>query len=211
MPFFILNKWNHKNNSISAAFNNIHGAHATLLVSSFISRILNKVILLIGSIKKKKYSVHCRRLPLTQTLLCIFFGIFFPRSLVINLSRKVPVFTSVDILKLQRTHSTEGATPLFSDPTWLWDFAHSQKPCFLLQAQCSKSIFKVPSAKLSDSWASPRGQQEREKRPRDAEMNFEGAILAIIQRLPFVLLNVGGRQIGGCVCAGPNCLSKVVE
>lgn len=33
MPFFILNKWNHKNNSISAAFNNIHGDHAHLIAS----------------------------------------------------------------------------------------------------------------------------------------------------------------------------------
>ena len=31
MPFFILNKWNHKNKSISAAFNNIHGNHAHLI------------------------------------------------------------------------------------------------------------------------------------------------------------------------------------
>jgi len=33
MPFFILNKWNHKNNSISAAFNNIHGDHARLIAA----------------------------------------------------------------------------------------------------------------------------------------------------------------------------------
>lgn len=33
MPFFTLNKWNHKNNSISEAFNNIHGDHAHLIAS----------------------------------------------------------------------------------------------------------------------------------------------------------------------------------
>lgn len=86
--------------------------------------------------------------------------------------------------------------------------------CSQPEAQLSPSstVFKVhlQSPKRKTPMLPPDDSRQG-RRPRDEQMHFEGASLAIIQRLAFVLLNVGGQGIRGCVLAGPDYLIRVVE